>query len=133
MKNLNLPILLAIATAALLLYGCLLGPEREPCTGRLILENPIPDTTVAIGDTLFIDLATPPVFVSSEGRVSYSLNRIQGNTNIRVNLIDNPNDGNKNTLFLIAGINQGESIIELGANSGCLENSVTFNITTTEL
>lgn len=115
----------------LLLFGCL-GPERGPCTGSLTLEDPIPDTTVAVGDTLFIDLANPPLFVSSEGRVSYSVNSIQGVTNIRANLIDNPNDGNKNTLFLIAGINQGESILELVANSDCLENNTTLNLTITE-
>lgn len=132
MKHLNLPILLAIATAALLLYGCILGPEREPCTGRLILENPIPDTTVAVGDTLFIDLANPPVFVSTEGTVTYSPNQRSGFLNINVNRIANPDDNDELTLLRIIGKEMGEAILQLEANSGCLENQTTITINVTE-
>jgi len=129
MKNLNLPILLAIATAALLLYGCLLGPEREPCTGRLILENPIPDTTVAVGDTLFIDLANPPTFVSTEGRVTYATSVLQGSGNVDTNIKSNSNDNGNFTLLLVSGESEGEGLIEIRAFSECLENQTTINIT----
>ncbi|MAO64411.1 MAG: hypothetical protein CL666_05380 [Balneola sp.] len=128
MKRTPLILLLLLATAVLL-SNC---TQSGPCEGSLILENPIPDTTVAVGDTLFIDLTNPPVFVSSEGRISYHFNGIQGATNIRLNLVDNPNDDDKNTLFLIYGLNQGESILELKASSSCLENSQLLKITITE-
>ena len=132
MKYSKTPILFAIATATLLLYGCFLGPENEPCTGRLILENPIPDTTVAVGDTLFIDLANPPLFVSTEGSVSYAVSGFYGFANINSNLIDNPNDENKNTLLIINGLQVGDAGIELNAFSGCLENQTTTEISIKE-
>ena len=65
MKRTLLITTLLIATAVLL-SNC---TADGPCEGSLTLENPIPDVTVAVGDTVFIDLADPPVFVSSEGRV----------------------------------------------------------------
>lgn len=132
MKHPKIPFLLAITTAGLLLYGCFLGPEREPCTGRLILENPIPDTTVAVGDTLFIDLAYPPAFVSSEGRVSYFPSLNSGFFNVDVNRISNPNDGGKVTLLRIIGREIGEGILQLEAKSGCLENQTMITINVTE-
>ena len=135
MKHLNLPFLVAIATGALLLYGCILGPEikDEPCTGRLILENPIPDTTVAVGDTLFIDLAEPPVFVSSEGRrISYLPSVRQRQMRVHVNLIPNTNNDERLTKLTIKGGSVGKVMAELMASSGCLENSTTFNITVIE-
>jgi hypothetical protein len=100
-----------------------------PCEGTLVLTNPISDVTVAVGDTVYIDLANPPVFDSSKGRISYDINGILGITNIRLNLIDNPLDDNKNTLLLINGINKGVASIELNAFSGCLENKTTIHIT----
>ena len=132
MKYSKTPILFAIATATLLLYGCFLGPEREPCTGRLTLENPIPDTTVAVGDTLFIDLANPPVFVSSEGRVAYDFMEVTGSTNIDLNRMENPNDDGNFTLLIVIGLAQGEAIAEVTGKDGCLENSTTFNVSVTE-
>lgn len=132
LKYPKIPFLLAIATATLLLYGCFLGPEREPCTGRLILENPISDTTVAVGDTLFIDLSNPPVFVSSEGRVSYDSQVLTGLSHVDLNFISNPNDDGYFSLFLIIGESVGKPTAELKAFSDCLENSTTFNITITE-
>ena len=134
MKYPNLPFLVAIATGALLLYGCILGPEikDEPCTGRLVLENPIPDTTVAVGDTLFIDLAEPPVFVSSEERISYLPSVKQRQKRVHVNLIPNSNNNERLTILTITGESVGKVMAELMASSGCLENSTTFNITVIE-
>ena len=132
MKHPKIPFLLAITTAGLLLYGCFLGPEREPCTGRLIVENPIPDTTVAVGDTLFIDLAYPPAFVSSEGNITYIPSIKQGSNYVNINKMENPNDNQRLSILLIIGESFGDAILELGANSGCLENSTTFNVTVTD-
>ena len=132
MKYSKTPILFAIATATLLLYGCFLGPEREQCTGRLILENAIPDTTVAVGDTLFIDLANPPVFVSSEGEVTYLFQALTNGTNIDLNRMENANDDGKFTLLIVIGLARGETRAEVTGKDGCLENSTTFDITITE-
>jgi len=126
MKHFNLPILFALAIAGLLLYSC---TRSGPCEGSLRLENPIPDTTVAVGDTLFIDLANPPVFVSSEGQISYIPSVMQGQMNVDVIQMENPNDNQRLSILLIIGESVGEAILELEANSACLENQTTFNVT----
>ena len=100
-----------------------------PCNGSLTLENPIPDTTVAVGDTLFVDLTDPPVFASSKGRISYSFGVLSGVSNVDLNRMANPNDEGDFTIFLVIGETEGEATAELRATSGCLENSTTFNIT----
>ena len=122
-------ILFLLASVVFTLQNC---TQSGPCEGSLTLENPIPDTTVAVGDTLFIDLTDPPVFVSSKGRVSYSFSVISGLRNIDLNRLANPNDGGDYTLFIIIGESVGEAIAELGAGSGCLENATTFNVNVNE-
>lgn len=124
MKHLNLSFLFALAIAGLLLYSC---TRSGPCEGALRLENPIPDTTVAVGDTLFIDLADPPVFVSSEGRVSYSYSILTGIQNVDLSVIADPNDA-EGRLLIIVGETIGEAMIEILASSGCLENSQKLNL-----
>ena len=121
MKRALLITVLLIATAVLL-SNC---TADGLCEGSLTLENPIPDVTLAVGDTLFIDLTNPPVFVSSEGRVSYDYSIVTGASNSNMNLI-----GNTGSTLTITGISDGESILELRAVSGCLENSqiLTINI-----
>ncbi|SMO94190.1 hypothetical protein [Gracilimonas mengyeensis] len=129
MKRTPLILFLLLAPVVLLLQNC---SQSGPCKGSLTLENPIPDTTVAVGDTLFIDLTDPPVFVSSKGRVSYSFDVISGLRNIDLNRLANPNDRGDYTLFIIIGESVGEAIAELRAGSGCLENETTFNVNVKE-
>lgn len=98
------------------------------CEGTLVLTNPISDVTVAVGDTGYIDLTNPPVFVSSEGRVSYFYNIKAGVLDVDLSVRENPI--NKNSLLLeIVGKRVGVAQVELLASSGCLENSTLFNIT----
>lgn len=94
--------------------------------------NPIPDVTVAVGDTVHIDLANPPVFVSSGGRVSYDFGLQSGLLNVDLNRMPNPKDNGKYTLLLVIGERKGTAIAELRAISGCLENATFFNIIVTE-
>lgn len=135
MKHLNLPLLLAIAAAALLLYGCILGPElkEEPCTDSLRVENPIPDTTVEVGDTLLIDLVNPPVFVSSEDRrMSYQTSVRQRQKRVHLNLISNSDENERFSNLTITGESAGKVMAEIMASSSCDGNSTTFNVTVTE-
>ena len=124
-----------LATAIVLLVaGCnIFGTGQSGrCEGSLTLEHPIPDTTVAVGDTLFIDLANPPVFVSSKSEISYAFEVLTGLSHVDLNRMENPNDGGNFSLLLIIGEAKGEARAELQANSSCLENSLTFNIIVTE-
>jgi len=125
--------LIVPAITVFVMSGCNLfsTTQEGPCEGSLTLENPIPDTTVAVGDTVAIDLTNPPVFKSTKNDISYSFSGLQGITRIRLNLVDNPNDNNKNSLLLIRGISKGDVRIELIALSECLENTTTINITVT--
>lgn len=133
-KHPTLPILLAIASAALFLSGCFLGPElqEEPCTDLLTIENPIPDATVAAGDTLLIDLVNPPVFVSSEGRrISYQTSVRQRQERVHLNLISNSIENEIFAHLTIKGESVGKVMAEIVASTSCDGNSTTFNITVT--
>jgi hypothetical protein len=46
--------------------------------------------------------------------------------------MENPNDNQRLSILLIIGESVGEAILELEANSGCLENQTTINITVTD-
>jgi hypothetical protein len=116
-----LPYLVLVIT---LLASC----SEKPCEGTLVLTNPIPDVTVAVGDTVYIDLANPPVFVSSEGRVSYDYQVYIGTLNANLNMTKNASDNNNFTLLLVIGRSVGVAVAELLPNDGCLENKTTFNI-----
>lgn len=118
-----------LCTAILLLTNC---TQSGPCEGSLTLGNPLPDTTVAVGDTLFIDLASPPLFETSGEKITYDYEITLGTVNADLSIIENPNDENNYTLLLVMGITEGEAIAQLIAKDGCLENSLTFNITVTE-
>jgi hypothetical protein len=112
----------------ILLASC---SAEGPCKGTLVLTNPISDVTVAVGDTVFIDLSNPPVFVSSKGRVSYFYNIKAGVLDVNLNVRENPI--NENSLELeIVGRRVGVAIVELLASASCMENSYIFNITITE-
>ena len=137
MKYPTLFFLIAIATAALLFYGCLLGPElkEEPCTVLLTVENPIPDTNVTVGDTLFVDLNNPPVFVSTANRrISYHSSVRQREKRVGLKLIadSNENQSEELTTIQIVGQSVGRVSTEITASSSCHENSTTFNITVTD-
>ena len=103
------------------------------CEGYLRVYHPIPDTTVVVGDTLLIDITNPPLFDSSEEKISYGLNGVSGLAFLKANLISNPLDNGRNTLLLVTGRSEGQSVIEINASSNCLENSTNFTITFIDL
>lgn len=121
---------LAATVCALILSTC---TAEGPCTGSMRLVNPIPDVTVAVGDTVHIDLANPPVFVSTGGRISYLPTLQSGYLNVEVNRVVNPGDDGKLSILRIIGIVVGEAKVELHATSGCLENRIVMNISVTEI
>lgn len=82
-----------------------------------------------MGDTLFIDLANPPVFVSSEGRISYLPVLQSGYLNVDVNKVANSEDNGRLSIHRIIGREVGDAVLALQASSECLENQTTINIT----
>lgn len=99
------------------------------CEGTLVVENPIEDITMSVGETLFIDLINPPVFVSSEGCIVYDMSNLTGIGIIDVNLEKNPDDNEQLSMLKINTIKEGEAIIKLSAYCGCLENQFNFEVT----
>lgn len=126
MRNFDHTIIGAVFT--LLIITLIASCSEKPCEGTLVLTNPIPDVTVAVGDTVYIDLANPPVFVSSEGRVSYDYQVYIGTLNANLNMIKNVSDNNHLTILLVIGRFEGVAVAELLSKDGCLENKTTFNI-----
>lgn len=115
------------AVFAFLIVALLASCTSEgPCEGSMVLTNPISDVTVAVGDTVNIDLTNPPVFVSSEDRIAYFPRIRSGFFNISVNRLAN-DDGNL-SILVVMGKTVGESMVELEASSGCLEGKINFNV-----
>jgi hypothetical protein len=131
LKYFKILFLFAITTTVLFLYGCQQGSVNEPCNERITLENAIPATTVAVGDTLFIDLTNPPMFVSSEGNVTYTSSIKQGSNLVNINILENTDDNQRLSILSIIGKSVGESVLELQADSGCIEDQTTIDITIT--
>jgi hypothetical protein len=122
-KYLHIPTAIFFIT---LLASCAM---EGPCEGTLVLTNSISDVTVAVGDTVYLDLANPPVFISSKGEVTYTFRELVTGGKTGLNRASNPNDDGKQTLLVISGRLAGTVVIELSATSGCLENYTLFNVT----
>lgn len=98
------------------------------CEGNLIIENPIEDITMTVGDILFLDLTDPPVFVSSEGRVSYKISNLSVEGVVRIIFAKNPNDNGYLSLIKLTALDKGDEFFQLSASHGCLENQINFKV-----
>lgn len=114
---------------AIFIIAILASCSEDLCEGTLVLTNPISNVTLAVGDTVYIDLSNPPVFVSSKGIVSYDYTILAGVENVDLNIIARNNLGNYTSRLEIASRNTGGAIVNLHARSGCLENYTLLNIT----
>ncbi|MBO6792654.1 MAG: hypothetical protein JJ895_01995 [Balneolaceae bacterium] len=99
------------------------------CEGTLVVENPIEDITMTVGDILFLDLTNPPVFVCSEGGIVYDKSNLSGIGIIDVVEVQNPNENERLSMLKITALKEGEAIIVLSAYCDCLENQINFNVT----
>ncbi len=123
----HLHIAVAIFIIALL-ASC--GDDR--CEGSLIVVNTIPDITMAVGDTVYIDLTTPRVFESPPNNaISYAVSPLSGFGIVQVLQMqnENENDNERATIIRIIGKSSGNAKVLVEAGTGCLVNETTFNIT----
>jgi hypothetical protein len=121
----HLHIALAIFIIALL-ASC--GDDR--CEGSLTVVNTIPDITMAVGDTVYVDLTNPRIFERPpDNAIAYGLDPIYGFGFVKISLIVNTNDNNRLSLVEIISLSPGESKRRVVAGAGCLENETTLNIT----
>lgn len=123
---------LTAIVVALISTACIF-PETNPCTGFINIVGTIPDTTVVIGDTLYIDLTDPPLFQDSQGRpVSFNLPTKlgTGTLHVKVHLVPNPDDEDKRSLLEIVGLSTGENLYQIqGVSASCSEKNIELKIT----
>lgn len=123
-----------VLLVSLMLSGCYPSSREGRCEGEIRVKRTIPDTTLAVGDTIYIDLTDPRIFVKPPDNViSYSRIIIYGSDVVGVGRRDNPNDTTENpySLFKIYGQKKGEALIQIDASHGCLENNTRFKVTVT--
>ena len=131
-----LPVLLlcSMVLAGLLLFSkC--QTERSGCEGKIVVQNPIPDTTLyAGGDSLMIDLVgNPPVFVQTAHKgMSFTaqFTDLEGQLVVFPTIKLNPNTGDVSLLSVVP-YNAGKAIVTVRAEDGCVDywEGLSFNVT----
>ena len=113
-----------------LIAGCYGLNREDECEGYLRVVNPLPDTTMAVGDTLKLNINKLNVFeVSGDRDLGYTVQSIYGSDVVLFYGIKNPSDDNRVTLFILVAQKEGEALKDLVATSGCLENKDRFKVT----
>jgi len=109
--------------------------ERSGCEGNIVVQNPIPDTTLyAHGDSLMIDLVgNPPVFVQTANKgMSFTaqFTDLEGQLVVFPTIKLNPNTGEVSILKVVP-YNAGKAIVTVRAEDGCIDywESNTFEVT----
>ena len=121
----HLHIAIAVFIIALL-ASC--GDDR--CEGSLTVVNTIPDITMAVGDTVYVDLTNPRIFERPpDDAIAYRITRLYGVEFVKFNILTNPNNNNRLSIIEIIGRSAGEAMQKVEAGAGCLQNETTFKIT----
>lgn len=122
----HLHITIAIFIIALLASCTMEGP----CEGSLTVVRTIPDITMAVGDTVYVDFTNPRIFERPpDNAMRYRVIPIYGIEHVQMTILKNPNDDDRASLIYIKGRSAGEAKIRVEAGAGCLQNETTFNIT----
>lgn len=122
----HLHIAIVVFIIALLASCTMEGPSS--CEGFLTVIKSIPDITMAVGDTIYVDLTNPRIFKIQDNDIVYSFTPVTS-INAYIGIRVNPYDSNQLSLIEIIGRNSRESIYQINAASGCLENYTLLNIT----
>jgi len=129
--------ILFIAAALLVSFGLFseCQTERSGCEGNIVVQNPIPDTTLyAGGDSLMIDLVgNPPVFIQTAHKhISFTATStdLDGQLVVFPTIKLNQNTGEV-SLLKVVPYNVGKAIVTVRAEDGCIDywESNTFEVT----
>lgn len=108
---------------------------RSECEGNIVVQNPIPDTTLyAGGDSLMIDLVgSPPVFVQTANKqmvFNARFTGLEGQLVVFPTIKLNPNTGDVSILKVVP-YNTGKAIVYVTAKDGCIDywEGLSFNVT----
>lgn len=134
MKNQTQKVLGTTLSAILILFvlsSC--ETWREECTGEIIVENEIPDTTLYIGGEPFIrDISEPPkVFGHTDGKKEITLKNVMADDNDIALAGTRINEDGKRNIIYIEARNAGNTQIRVTAEYECFDyiKSTYFNIT----
>lgn len=131
MKRSIPPLLIILAfNIFLLLTAC--GHERIGCEGEIIVQNPIPDTTLYVGGEPFIrDLnASPRVFVHTAAEIK-NYTAIEGDQLIaEVSMEESEITGNLDVV-VVKAVSEGETYVEVTAIDACPDGGavISFQVT----
>ncbi len=115
---------------AVFIIAILASCGDESCEGSLTVINTIPDITMAVGDTVYVDLTNPRVFQKPpDNAIAYTVTLIYGFGLVRLTTLQNENDNGRSSYIRIIGKSLGEVKIQVEAGAGCLQNETTFKIT----
>ena len=100
---------------AIIYTSCYPPPSPEPCDGHVILVNPLPDTTMVVGQIIKRDLmAEPIVFQQTAGKNYFSYNILNQN-----GFIVNVSLGDLQSLLTLKARSVGIDTITIEAKDHC--------------
>ena len=129
--------ILFIAAALLVSFGLFseCQTERSGCEGKIVVQNPIPDTTLyAHGDSLMIDLVgNPPVFVQTANKqmvFDAGSTDLEGQLVVFPTMQSNPKT-NQGSILKVVPYNVGKAIVYVTAKDGCIDykEGLSFKVT----
>lgn len=126
----------SILLAPLLLFFSSCGNERVGCTGQIIVENPIPDTTLYLGGESFIrDVSQSPVVFKHTENTPFNIQILSTDVGDNGFIVETERRRSDATdrlhVIVIKPNSEGEAYVEITASDGCEGNteSTGFNVT----
>lgn len=119
---------LLISTSLIFFTSC--GNERVGCEGEIVVENPIPDTTLYVGgEPFFMDLFAPPVVLrQTEGKNIVTTFLVDDLSIIEASRERSTKTGRLNALK-ITPLKEGSTTVRIQADDGCGQIETSFNVT----
>jgi len=117
-----------VLSSLIFLVGC--ETWRSECGGEILVENPIPDTTLHVGgESFFRDLFEPPVvFRQTEGKIiTFVATSTDGGIIVSAN--GRRNSEGRITILEVIPRSEGETDVIIMAEDGCGEKETSFNVT----
>jgi len=119
-KRYKKPIGAALSTMVLLFVLSSCETWHQDCTGQIIVENPMADTTLYVGGEPFLRdiFEAPEVFKHTENKDLTIMDLIGDTDFVALNIVENPSTKSLD-IIKITGIKAEESIIRVVVGDNC--------------
>lgn len=121
---------LLISTSLIFFTSC--GNERVGCEGEIVVENPIPDTTLYVGGEDFMrDLGKPPVVFRQTENQDITIQDVKGDIDIVSIRLEESSSSGDLDVIKIHPKRVGQTEIEIIAIDNCPDGgtTTTFKVT----